>query len=145
MPRLGILIGEDARVAQWAFKTYNFIPSKFDQAVGIVDEFGKLKGAALFQAHNGYNAEISYYGKRTLTPGIVRSLARLAVGLGLTRLTAVTCKKNKRFAHALEKLGFVRECTMRRYYGSEDNDRNAATRLVMYRERLDQIATTRGL
>lgn len=74
----------------------------------------------------------------------MRSLARLALGLGLTRLTAVTSKKNKRFARALEKLGFSRECVMRRYYGVEDNERNAATRMVMFKERLDQLARTRG-
>ena len=141
MPR-GLLLGDDTRVADWAFKTYKFTPTKFDIAIGIVEPPGKLVGAALFQACNGNDAQISYYGYRTFSPGIIRAIARVSVGLNLSRLTAITSKKNKRLIRALEKIGFSREGVQRRFYGHQDTDRNTGVRLVMFKERLSQLART---
>ena len=136
----GLLLGEDAAVASWAFAKHGYVPTKFDLAVGVVNEFGHIQGAALFQGHNGPNVELSYYGRRTLSPGIARALARVAQSMGVARVTVMTSKKNRRLIRSLERMGFVRETVCRRYYGAEDTERNAAARLVLFRERLDQIA-----
>lgn len=137
----GLLHNADDAVAHWAFQAFRLTPSKFDMAVGIVSPDGALAGAILFQAYNGSNVEVSYYGPHTMSPGIVRFIARIVIQhFDASRLTACTSKRNKRFIRALLKLGFVLEGHMRRYYGPRDCPRNTGVRLVMFRERLEQIA-----
>jgi RimJ/RimL family protein N-acetyltransferase len=137
----GLLHNADDAVAHWAFQAFRLAPSKFDMAVGIVSPEGALAGAILFQAYNGHNVEVSYYGPHTMTPGIIRTITQIAIQhFGASRLTAVTSKRNKRFMRGLLKLGFVLEGHMHRYYGDRDCPRNTGVRLVMWRERLEQIA-----
>ena len=136
----GLVIGDDDRVAAWAFATYNRVPSAIDAAVGVADSGGTLVGAILFQGFNGNDVQISYYGERTLTVGIARSIARIAVGFDVARATVVTDKNRRKYIRTLRRVGFETECVMRRYYGRTDGSRHAAMRLVMYRERIDQIA-----
>jgi RimJ/RimL family protein N-acetyltransferase len=139
----GLVVGDDERVASWAFRTYKFAPSKFDYALGIIDTASStLVGAALFQGLNGHDVQLSYYGKQTLSVSLVRSLARASLGMGVSRVTLVTSKKNKRLIQSCLRIGFTREGTSRRYYGDEDTERNAGARLVMFKERLQKIART---
>ena len=136
----GLLLGDDARVAAWAFRTYQFRPTPFDSAIGVVEPDGRLVGAGLFQNYNGANVEFSYYGRRTLTAGIIRALFRVAAAFDPSRLTVVTAKKNRRLIRALQKIGFKLEGAQRRYYGTRDCARNTGVRLVMFREQIDAIA-----
>ena len=138
----GLLLGDDARVAAWAFRTYNFRPTPVDSAIGIVDPDGTLVGAGLYQNFNGADIQGSYYGRRTLTPGIVRALVRGALAYDPSRLTVVTSKKNRRLIRFLQKIGFRLEGAQRRYYGPRDCARNTGVRLVMFREQMDKIAGT---
>jgi len=127
-------------VAAWAFRTHQFRPTSFDSAIGVVEPNGKLVGAGLFQNYNGANLEFSYYGRRTMTLGIVRALFRIAVAFDPSRLTVVTAKKNRKLIRALQKIGFKLEGAQRRYYGQRDCARNTGVRLVMFREQMDSIA-----
>lgn len=137
----GLLIGEDQGVARWAYTTFNIYAAPVDRAIGIVSSEGKLVGAALFQNFNGNNVELSYYGVRTLSLGVVRALARVAVGVfDVSRATVVTSKRNKRLMRALLKIGFKLEGVQRCYYGREDNARNTGVRFVMFRDRLSSLA-----
>jgi RimJ/RimL family protein N-acetyltransferase len=136
----GLLLGDDARVAAWAFRTYQFRPTPYNGAVGVVDETGRLIGAGLYQNFNGANVEGSYYGRGTLTPGIVRGLIKGALAFDPSRLTVVTAKKNRRLIRALQRIGFRLEGAQRRYYGQRDCARNTGVRLVMFREDMDRIA-----
>ena len=137
----GLLVGEDHRVADWAFKSFNLFPSQYNHAIGVIEPTGKLVGAILFQCFNGNNVELSYYGRQTMSPGIIRAIARLVtVGMNVSRLTAVTSKRNKKMVLAMQRLGFRFECAQRCYYGHRDTTRNTGIRLVMFRDRLDQIA-----
>lgn len=136
----GLLLGDDARVAAWAFRTYQFRPTPYNSAVGVVDETGRLIGAGLYQNFNGSNVEGSYYGRGTLTPGIVRGLIKGALAFDPSRLTVVTAKKNRRLIRALQRIGFRLEGAQRRYYGQRDCARNTGVRLVMFREDMDRIA-----
>lgn len=138
----GLLLGDDACVAAWAFRTHQFRPTPFDSAVGIVDPDGRLVGAGLFQNYNGSNVEFSYYGRRTLTWGIVRGLFKIAMAFDPSRLTVVTAKKNRKLIRALQRIGFRLEGAQRRYYGMRDCARNTGVRLVMFREEMDKIAGT---
>ena len=136
----GLLLGDDARVAAWAFKTFQLHPTPYNSAIGVVDSDGKLVGAGLYQNFNGSNIEGSYYGRSTLTAGIVRALIRGAQAFGPSRLTVVTAKKNRRLIRALQRIGFKLEGAQRRYYGHRDCARNTGVRLVMFREQIDLIA-----
>lgn len=135
-----MLLHCDHTVAQWAFRTHQLVPTQYNLAVGILDN-DQLVGAALAQNWNGVNVELSYYGRSTLTAGIVRSLARILWGTyHPSRLTVVTSKSNRRLISSLQRLGFCLEGVQRRYYGDRDCRRNTGVRLVMFRERLVQLA-----
>lgn len=136
----GLLIGEDELVSSWAFAQFKIFCAPVNKAIGIMDSNGKIVGAALFQNFNGVNVELSYYGPKTLTLGIVRSLARYSVcAFNAGRLTVVTSKKNTPFIRGLLKIGFKLEGAQRCYYGHEDTNRNTGVRLVMFRQRLNTL------
>src|ERR1700689_4708079 len=102
----GLVIGEDSIVAQWAFSTFNFYPTPFNRALGIVNNDRIVVGAILLQNYNGTNIELSYYGPRTLSVGIARAIARLVMGeFNVSRVTVVTSKRNRRLMQSLSKFG----------------------------------------
>jgi hypothetical protein len=139
----GLLFDQDMAVWGWANKTYDLFPVQFYRAVGVVDAAAnQLVGAAIYQNYTGTNVDLSYYGQGTLTLGIVRSLAKIAVHMGVARGTLVTSKRNKRFVRSLRKLGFELEGTQRCYYGHEDNTKNTAVRLVMFKSGLEKLGQT---
>jgi len=137
----GVLFGHDAAVGAWAFQAHNKVPHKFDRAIGIVDPQGQLIGAALFHSWNGCNATLSYYGKKTASLGIARTLAKVGIlDLDLGRVTVVVPKKSKRLARGLLKLGFKVEGVQRCYFGHRDCPRNTGVRFVMFREQIAKLA-----
>jgi RimJ/RimL family protein N-acetyltransferase len=117
----------------------------FDSAIGVIDPNGKLVGAGLYQNFNGNNVEGSYYGRGTLTAGIVRALIRGAQAFDPSRLTVVTSKKNRRLMRALQRIGFRLEGAQRCYYGHRDCAKNTGVRLVMFRDQIDKIAGVRQM
>jgi hypothetical protein len=137
----GLLVGHDKEVAAWAFSTYQMKPMPVDAAIGIVDESGTLRGAALYQSYNGFNVEFSYYGRRTLTLGIIRSLARIAIVQFNPSRVSVSVNRRSRFlTHHLPKLGFKLEGAARCFYGYDDKARNTAIRFVLFRRQLNKMA-----
>lgn len=139
MPK-GLLIGEDAIVASWAFATYKMRPTPVNCAFGIVGDNGII-GAILFQNFNGTNVELSYYGMWTVSLGIVRVMARMVISeFDAARLTVVTAKKNRHLIRSLQKFGFRLEGVQRRYYGHADCARNTGVRLVLFREEIERLA-----
>lgn len=137
----GLIIGEDAAVASWAFTTFDLFPTPVNRALGIVNKNKIVVGAILLQNFNGINIELSYYGPNTLSVGIVRAIARIIAGqFNAARVTVVTSKRNRRLINSLLKFGFCLEGIQRRYYGFEDNKRNTGVRFVMFRDAIDKIA-----
>jgi RimJ/RimL family protein N-acetyltransferase len=115
-----LLLGHDDQVANWAFTRFGYERSRYDMAVGIVDD-GSLVAAALFHSYNGPDVEISYYGPKTMTLGVVKQLAKLAVeGLGVSRITARTAKNNKAMKKGIKKIGFEFEGVRHNAYGKYD-------------------------
>ncbi len=136
----GLLFDCDDQVARFVFKLYSWEPFKYDRALGLVVG-GDLQGAVIFHCFNGSNVELSYYGKATMTAGVVRTIAQFIVRtFNPSRLTVMTSKRNKRHIRSFQRLGFRLEGTQRRYYGHKDCNRNTGVRFVMFRERIDQIA-----
>jgi hypothetical protein len=137
----GLLIGADALVAAWAFKTYNRVPIHVDRAFGVVED-NRIIGAALFTSCNTVNAEFSYYGTDTLTVGIIRSLARVALyDLRLSRVTVIVPKRPSFLLKKMNKFGFRFEGVQKRYYGPEDTPKNTGCRFVAFSEDIESIAS----
>jgi RimJ/RimL family protein N-acetyltransferase len=136
---VGLLFGSDEEVATRIFAQYGQ-RHKIDNALGIISN-KEMTGAVLFHNWNGHNIEVSYYGRGTLTAGILRMIARYIIyTFDPTRVTVVTAKRNKRLVRSLQRLGFKLEGSQHCYYGKNDCARNTAIRFVMFRERVDQIA-----
>lgn len=136
----GLLFDADVEVGEFIFKKYVQYRQGYNRALGIIKD-GKLVGGVLFQNWNGANVEASYYGHNTLTPGILKCLAEFIVKVfGVARVTVTTSKRHRRLIRALQNLGFLLEGGQKCFYGHEDTKRNTAIRLVMFRDRLDQIA-----
>jgi hypothetical protein len=139
----GLLLDCDQQVAAWAFKTHNRTPMHVDRALGIIDN-GKLTGAVLFTSYNGVNAELSYYGKNTVTAGIIRVLARIGLyELQLARCTVIVPKRPSFLLKRLPKFGFRYEGVQRRQYGPTDSPRHTGCRFVLFREDMEKLAAER--
>lgn len=138
---ISLLFEADDSVAAFIFDTYKLRPHQYNRAVGIVKD-SKVVGGVLFHFWNGYDLNLSYYGKNTASLGVIRCIARFGVVTfpTISRCTVLTSKKNKRLMGAFQKLGFGLEGTQRCYFGSEDCPKNTAVRFVMFRERIDQLA-----
>lgn len=137
----GLLFGCDELVAKWLFDIYSWPDLKYNKAIGLLDPQGKLVGGVFYHNWNGSNVEVAYYGKGTMTPGIVRALAKYAITeFDASRLTAVTCKKNRSLIKGLMKIGFKLEGIQRCYYGKKDCNRNIGVRLVAFRDVLEKVA-----
>jgi RimJ/RimL family protein N-acetyltransferase len=138
--RTGLLLHNDHQVAEYLFQNHVIPRMQYDVAIGILTD-GVLSGGILLQSWNGFNVELSYYGQGSLTPGIIRCLARILIsGLNPSRVTVTVRRKNRVLMRGLRKLGFAVEGTQRRYYGNEDLNRNTGVRFVMFRERVEQLA-----
>ncbi len=139
----GLLLGADTKVASWAFNYYQRVPVPYQRAIGILNSSGSLVGCALFENYNGCNVELSYYGERTLTLGITRALARLAIAqFNPSRATVLIPKSDRSLARALTKpaLGFKLEGAQRCFYGAQDSIKNTALRFVIFRDQIEKIA-----
>lgn len=135
----GLLLDCDALVSAWAFETHNKVPMLVDRAIGVVEN-NKIVGAALFTSFNTVNAEFSYYGKGTLTLGIVRSLTKIALyELRLARCTVIVPKRPSFLLKKLNKFGFRYEGVQRRYYGATDSPRHTGCRFVVFREDMEKL------
>lgn len=138
----GLLFGADALVAQWAWSAHNYLPTQYNKAVGVIrTDNHELVGAALYQAYNGNDLQFSYYGRATLSLGLVRALARIAItDFDVSRATIVTSRKHKSLIRWLQRSGFRLEGAMRCYYGRVDAPRNTGLRFVIFRSELARLA-----
>lgn len=138
--RRGLLIDADQQVAAWAYRTYNKVPMHVDRGIGVIEN-GQLVGAALFTCFNSVNADFSYYGKMTLTPGIVRALARIALyELRLSRCTVIVPQRPGHLLKKLGKYGFKYEGVQKRFYGPTNEKRYTGCRFVVFREQIEKLA-----
>lgn len=139
----GLLLDDDLLVGKYVQDNYGHTwpPLKFDRALGLMNKEGQLIGGVIFQNWNRSNVDVSYYGKNTLTPGILRCIGKYIISVfDPTRVTVITSKRNRRLMRGLQNLGFKLEGMQRCFYGRHDCPRNTAVRFVMFRERVNEIA-----
>jgi len=137
----GLLIGHDKEVTEWVRNSFRLFPMHLNRAIGVIGIDGSLVGAILFSNYNSVNVDLSYYGPKTVSLGVCRSIARIALGeFNAARVSAVTSKRNKRLIWGLQKVGFKIEGAQRCYYGHKDCTRNTGIRLVMFRDKIEAMA-----
>lgn len=135
----GLLLDCDQQVISWAFETHGRVPIHVDRAFGVVED-GKLVGAALFSSYNTVNADISYYGKNSLSLGIFRALGRIMLyELRLARCTVIVPKRPSYLLRKLPRFGFRYEGVQRRYYGHTDSARHTGCRFVVFKEDIEKF------
>ena len=115
-----LVAGRDEEIAEWTFDTFRMRPVQYDMAIGIVDG-GRLVGSILWHAYTGNDIEISYYGPKTMTLGIARAMARMAMDYWkVSRVSAKTSRSNKTMTRGVKKIGFEYEGIKHLAYGHED-------------------------
>jgi RimJ/RimL family protein N-acetyltransferase len=115
-----LLFGHDEEIARWTADTFRIPNGRCDMAIGIVED-GVLKGSIMWHAYRGHDIEISYYGPRTMTLGIARTCAKIAMDhFGVSRVTARTARSNKTMTRSVKKIGFEYEGISHHGYGEQD-------------------------
>ena len=115
-----LLAGHDEDIAAWTFETFQMRPIHYEMALGIIDD-NKIIGSVLWHAFRGHDIEISYYGPKTMTLGIARACAKLAMDhFGVSRVTARTARSNKAMTRGIKKIGFEYEGICHHAYGDKD-------------------------
>ena len=80
-----------------------------------------IVGSIMWHAYRGHDIEISYYGPKTMTLGIARECARVAVDhFGVSRVSARTSRANKSMTRGVKKIGFEYEGIIHHGYGEKD-------------------------
>jgi RimJ/RimL family protein N-acetyltransferase len=137
MPKHGLLVGEDQRVADWTFSQWDLVIQPINLALGILGKDGNLVGSVIFMDYNGYNIELWYYGPRTVTIGIARSCAKIALHyFKVARVTLRIPKRNMPLIRRMQKFGFKIEGTEQQFFGPERD----AVRLVIFTEGMKKLA-----
>ena len=139
-----LVTGQDARVAAWLFEVSNSMPMQYNMAIGLSDDGGEnLVGGFMFTNYNGSDAEVHFYGPRTLKRRVVRAIFYIAATVfSLNRLTIHTRKEH--MARGVVKLGAEYEGRIRRLYGPSDADGDSGLRFVFWRERINELAGLKG-
>lgn len=115
-----LLYGHDEAVGIWTFNTFGVHPGRAEMVVGIIED-GQIVGSIMWHAWRTHDIEISYYGPDTMTLGIARHCARMAIDhFGVSRVTACTPKSNKAMTRKVGKVGFQYEGIIHARYGNED-------------------------
>jgi RimJ/RimL family protein N-acetyltransferase len=86
------------------------------QALGVV-RHGQLVGGVVYHHYRGFDIQIAaaFDAKSWALPGTLRALCAYPfVQLGVTRVTAITGKKNKKARRTLERIGFALEGVAKR-------------------------------
>ena len=123
---------QDGSIAAWLFSTAQWTPMLHNVMLGLVDEDGTLKGAAMFTGYNGTDVELHFYGPGLITKRIFRQLAQLSFGFfNVARLTIKT--RNPDMIRACTKFGGVFEAKLKRIYGPTDDEENTAHQFVFFR------------
>src|SRR6266700_2796914 len=132
---VGLLFEADEHVSQWICDYYGWKRfMQYEYCVGLLKD-EKLVGAIFLHGFNGNDLHLSYYGERTLTPGIARTMAQFIISqFDPARLTVIVSKRNKRLIRSCGRFGFKLEGVQRCYYGKDDCNRNTGVRLVAFRD-----------
>lgn len=116
------ILGHDVSVAMWVSERVgqNFAPPF--TAIGFGNR-GGIAAGAVFNDYVPYgNIELTLAADRPFTRSMLRTLAAYVFGqLGCSRLTVRTRQDNENVCNMAKRFGFVREATLKDYYGTDQN------------------------
>jgi RimJ/RimL family protein N-acetyltransferase len=107
-------------VARWVHQRYghNFLPPFL--AIGIMSG-PRIIGAAVLNAYDASNVELSAVGRGAFTLKVCRELADLAFNKLMAERVSITVRASDQYVLRLaRKFGWRDEGRKRRYYGAED-------------------------
>lgn len=116
-----IVTNASEQVAKWAqyHLRCEFVPPYV--AWGILDRKGRLSAAIVFNDFADKNIEVTLYGRNSLQRGVLNEVWDYCFGqLGCERITSRTRSDNSKVIAIIEKVGFVKEGVLRRWYGDVD-------------------------
>jgi hypothetical protein len=120
-----LLFGHDRDVAEWAEQKLDGRMVFPHAAIGMLDQYGTLRGAFLLAFHNAHTAELTLYSEGVITNGHLRGFFRWTFeGLGIHRLQIRTHRKHKAVKRAAPTYGFAFEGVARDFYGPGDDSLN---------------------
>ena len=112
-----LIFNQDEELAAWAETNYpecSPVPRPFT-AIGVASNDGNILGVAIYHNFSNNDVEITFVAKthsRWATKPIIRSLLHYPFyQLGVSRMSAITNKANKKARKLLEGLGFKHEGT----------------------------------
>lgn len=111
-------IGNDIAVAEWVSARIGDVIEPPFTAIGFVS-FGRRVAGSVFNDYKPYgNIELTFAADVPFTRGMLRVIANYTfVRLQCSRLTVRTKQTNTGLCDILRRLGFVRETTMKDYFG----------------------------
>ncbi len=83
----------------------------------VRNEAGDLVGCAVLHDRTKYDVELSYYGPRTVTLGLLKAVSISALEAGMIRITNKCSARDKRMARHYTKLGLQYEGRMKDHRG----------------------------
>ena len=116
-----LVFGQDEIVGGWVA---GLIGRPFYQpisTIGWVDANGDLVGGVAFHNYEIANIDLAIAVTRPVTRGIIRACCHYVfIQLGCDRMTIRLRRSNKRGIRSAHKLGFKFECTLERWFGTEN-------------------------
>lgn len=112
-----LIFGHDEAVARWADKFFEGGVGKFDWAIGIIDDEGRLKGALVGQERNPWTVEVSICSGGAITSKVARWFFTWFFWR-YARMEVTTTRDNGTVKRNARKWGFVFETGMPAYYGN---------------------------
>ena len=118
-----LLFGQSEYVGGIVAQALGVVFSGPYEAIGFVDDAGKIRGGAIFNNYNGSNIEVTVYAKNIATRGMIRAMLHYVfVQLKCNRVSARTHRWNKTAQKMLPRMGFEYEATLKQYFGPEKRD-----------------------
>jgi RimJ/RimL family protein N-acetyltransferase len=108
------------RIAQWFGDIVGKQPNGHYSAMGWLKPDGTLSAAVVFHDWNGANIEMHMVGSIS-RQGLREAFRYAFLQLKVQRVTAKPYRSNDTTCGLVERLGFVREGVMERYYGPNDD------------------------
>jgi RimJ/RimL family protein N-acetyltransferase len=112
-----LLHDHDGTIAKWTFATFDIPPHHYEACFGIVEN-SQVIGSVMWEAYRGHDIEVSYFGLNTMTRGLMKACARLAMDyFHVSRVTTRTSRSNKTMTRGIKKIGFEYEGICHDGYG----------------------------
>ena len=117
------MVGFDDDVALFAANNLGVVLFPPYTTIGLSDESGALKGAAVYREFTGTSAEITLYAPGMMKKGILQTVLRYPFNeLGVLGLLARTKRSNTDMCRMLPQVGFKYKATLENHFGPERGD-----------------------